>query len=233
MWVDSAGGGLTNTGIELRKVDVESLNRSIASELGRYIDEQHPILMGEMPWDGSRVTALNYPITRNGPALVPPQAVESVVHAGRLCRIRRAGRPGAAEKSRGAPSAARASRGHRVRNRARAERSHRGRPASRQVNAARSRAARRASAPAGSARLSDRGSRRTQGRGAAAEHAARAALRRAWDHRQRFAPSRQARPAGRDYRRRAAATAGVLQLPRLAQRRHGLIVDDDPREERA
>jgi Flp pilus assembly CpaF family ATPase len=69
VWVDSAGGGLTNTCIELRKVDVESLNRSIASELGRYIDEQHPILMGEMPWDGSRVTALNYPITRNGPAL--------------------------------------------------------------------------------------------------------------------------------------------------------------------
>jgi Flp pilus assembly CpaF family ATPase len=69
VWVDSAGGGLRNTGIGMRAIDVESLNRSIASELGRKCDEQHPILMGEMPWDGSRVTALNYPITRNGPAL--------------------------------------------------------------------------------------------------------------------------------------------------------------------
>jgi Flp pilus assembly CpaF family ATPase len=69
VWVDSAGGGLRNTGLVLPKVEVENLNRSIASELGRYIDDEHPILMGELPWDGSRVTALNYPVTRNGPAL--------------------------------------------------------------------------------------------------------------------------------------------------------------------
>jgi type IV secretion system protein VirB11 len=69
VWVDTADGGLTATGITLDPVDVRSLNRSIASELGRTIDEEHPILMGELPWDGSRVTALNYPITRTGPAL--------------------------------------------------------------------------------------------------------------------------------------------------------------------
>jgi type IV secretion system protein VirB11 len=69
VWVDMADGGLMATGITLDPMDVRSLNRSIASELGRTIDEEHPILMGELPWDGSRVTALNYPVTRHGPAL--------------------------------------------------------------------------------------------------------------------------------------------------------------------
>jgi Flp pilus assembly CpaF family ATPase len=69
VWVDTSDGGLSNTGLVLAPVAVANLNRSIASELGRSIDEQHPILMGELPWDGSRVTALNYPITRYGPAL--------------------------------------------------------------------------------------------------------------------------------------------------------------------
>jgi len=68
LYVDSARG-LVNTGLVLPRVEVENLNRSIASELGRFIDDEHPILMGELPWDGSRVTALNYPITRTGPAL--------------------------------------------------------------------------------------------------------------------------------------------------------------------
>jgi len=69
VWVDSAGGGLVNTGLVLPAIEVENLIRSIASELGRRIDDEHPILMGELPWDGSRVTALHYPITRTGPAL--------------------------------------------------------------------------------------------------------------------------------------------------------------------
>jgi Flp pilus assembly CpaF family ATPase len=69
VWVDSADGGLVNTGLVLPAIEVENLNRSIASELGRRIDDEHPILMGELPWDGSRVTALHYPITRTGPAL--------------------------------------------------------------------------------------------------------------------------------------------------------------------
>jgi Flp pilus assembly CpaF family ATPase len=69
VWVDTADGGLAPTELVLDPQDVRSLNRSIASELGRSIDEDHPILMGELPWDGSRVTALNYPITRHGPAL--------------------------------------------------------------------------------------------------------------------------------------------------------------------
>jgi Flp pilus assembly CpaF family ATPase len=69
VWVDSAGGGLVNTGLVLAPIEVENLNRSIASELGRFIDDEHPILMGELPWNGSRVTALHYPITRTGPAL--------------------------------------------------------------------------------------------------------------------------------------------------------------------
>ena len=69
VWVDTADGGLVASGLVLDPMHVRSLNRSIASELGRSIDEEHPILMGELPWDGSRVTALNYPITRHGPAL--------------------------------------------------------------------------------------------------------------------------------------------------------------------
>ena len=69
VWVDTATGGLAATGLVLAPMDVMNLNRSIASELGRSIDDTHPILMGELPWDGSRVTALNYPITRHGPAL--------------------------------------------------------------------------------------------------------------------------------------------------------------------
>jgi Flp pilus assembly CpaF family ATPase len=69
VWVDTAGGGLVNTGLVLPPIEVRNLNRSVASELGRRIDDEHPILMGELPWDGSRVTALDYPITRTGPAL--------------------------------------------------------------------------------------------------------------------------------------------------------------------
>jgi Flp pilus assembly CpaF family ATPase len=69
VWVDTAGGGLVNTGLVLAPIEVRNLNRSVASELGRRIDNEHPILMGELPWDGSRVTALDYPITRTGPAL--------------------------------------------------------------------------------------------------------------------------------------------------------------------
>jgi Flp pilus assembly CpaF family ATPase len=69
VWVDTAGGGLRNTGVVLAPIEVANLNRSIASELGRFCDEEHPILMGELPWDGCRVTALHYPITRTGPAL--------------------------------------------------------------------------------------------------------------------------------------------------------------------
>jgi Flp pilus assembly CpaF family ATPase len=68
VWVDSADGGLRPTGIKLPQIDVMNLNRSIGNELGRTIDENNPILMGELPWDGSRVTALNYPVTRHGPA---------------------------------------------------------------------------------------------------------------------------------------------------------------------
>jgi Flp pilus assembly CpaF family ATPase len=69
VWVDSAGGGLVDTGLVLPANEINNLNRSIASELGRYIDDEHPILMGELPWNGSRVTALHYPITRTGPSL--------------------------------------------------------------------------------------------------------------------------------------------------------------------
>jgi Flp pilus assembly CpaF family ATPase len=68
VWVDTTAG-LRNTGLVLAPIEVANLNRSIASELGRYCDEEHPILMGELPWNGCRVTALNYPITRSGPAL--------------------------------------------------------------------------------------------------------------------------------------------------------------------
>jgi pilus assembly protein CpaF len=69
VWVDGAMGGLASTDLVLDPIEVSNLNRSIASELGRSIDDEHPILMGELPWDGSRVTALQYPITRSGPAL--------------------------------------------------------------------------------------------------------------------------------------------------------------------
>ena len=69
VWVDSAGGGLVDTGVRMSTVEVENLNRSIASELGRFIDDEHPILKGELPWNGARVTALHYPITRTGPSL--------------------------------------------------------------------------------------------------------------------------------------------------------------------
>ena len=69
VWIDSAGGGLVDSGVRLSVVEVENLNRSIASELGRFCDDEHPILMGELPWNGARVTALHYPITRTGPSL--------------------------------------------------------------------------------------------------------------------------------------------------------------------
>lgn len=69
VWVDTEGGGLTSTRLFLGPMTVFSLCRSIASELGRSFDEDHPILMGELPGDGSRVTAIGFPITRHGPAL--------------------------------------------------------------------------------------------------------------------------------------------------------------------
>jgi type IV secretion system protein TrbB len=69
VYVDSGATGLVDTGVVIPAKDVASLNRSIASELGRRIDEDHPILMGELPWDGCRVTALHYPLTRTGPTL--------------------------------------------------------------------------------------------------------------------------------------------------------------------
>jgi Flp pilus assembly CpaF family ATPase len=69
VWVDAANGGLRPTGLRMRPKDVFNLNRSIASELGRDWGVDSPILMGELPTDGSRVTALGYPVTRHGPAL--------------------------------------------------------------------------------------------------------------------------------------------------------------------
>ncbi len=101
VWVDSAGGGLVDTGVRMSTVEVENLNRSIASELGRFIDDEHPILMGELPWNGARVTALHYPITRTGTVARPAHPVEPVIYARRLCRRRRARWPSPRRADRG------------------------------------------------------------------------------------------------------------------------------------
>jgi Flp pilus assembly CpaF family ATPase len=69
VWVDAAGGGLTKTDLVLDPDYVANVNRSIASELNLYFDREHPILMCELPRDGSRVTAIGSPITKHGPAL--------------------------------------------------------------------------------------------------------------------------------------------------------------------
>jgi Flp pilus assembly CpaF family ATPase len=69
VWVDAAGGGLSKTDLVLDPDYVANVNRSIASELNLYFDREHPILMCELPRDGSRVTAIGSPITKHGPAL--------------------------------------------------------------------------------------------------------------------------------------------------------------------
>ena len=68
VWVDSAAG-LIDTGIRMSTVEVENLMRSIASELGRFIDDENPILMGELPGNGARVTAIWRTLSRSGPTL--------------------------------------------------------------------------------------------------------------------------------------------------------------------
>jgi Flp pilus assembly CpaF family ATPase len=68
VWVDSADG-LIDSGLRLSTVEVENLIRSVASELGRFIDDENPILMGELPWNGARVTAIWKSLSRSGPTL--------------------------------------------------------------------------------------------------------------------------------------------------------------------
>lgn len=68
MWVDTTTG-FKCTDVLWKPMHILNLSRSIASEVGQQFDEEHPIMRGQLPDDGSHVTALGYPITQHGYAL--------------------------------------------------------------------------------------------------------------------------------------------------------------------
>lgn len=62
IWVDSLVDGMFDSGVHLSPHEAEDLCVTIASELKKTIDAEHPSLIGELPIDGSRVQELFPPV---------------------------------------------------------------------------------------------------------------------------------------------------------------------------
>lgn len=62
VWLDSLVDGMLDSGLRLCAHETEDLCVTIASELGKTIDADHPSLIGELPIDGSRVQGLFPPV---------------------------------------------------------------------------------------------------------------------------------------------------------------------------
>jgi type IV secretion system protein VirB11 len=77
VWLDSLVDGMFDSGVGLAPHEAEDLCVTIASELGKTIDAEHPSLIGELPIDGSRVQGLFPPV-------VPAPAVAIRKKASRL-----------------------------------------------------------------------------------------------------------------------------------------------------
>jgi type IV secretion system protein VirB11 len=70
VWIDQLVGGLRETDLHMKPIEVENAIATVASALGKSVDRRNPSLQGELPLDGSRVQAFVPPATQSAPVLV-------------------------------------------------------------------------------------------------------------------------------------------------------------------
>ena len=55
LWLDVLGVGMHDTGVRMEPAQTESLLGTVAMMLNTVVNDEHPILEGELPLDGSRI----------------------------------------------------------------------------------------------------------------------------------------------------------------------------------
>lgn len=65
LWIDVLGDGMHDTGERVESAQAESLLGTVAMMLGTVVNAEHPILEGELPFDGSRLGGVLPPIAMN------------------------------------------------------------------------------------------------------------------------------------------------------------------------
>src|ERR1700682_5214195 len=63
LWLDVLGVGMHDTGVRMEPAQTESLWGTVAMMLNTVVNDEHPILEGELPLDGSRIGGALPPIT--------------------------------------------------------------------------------------------------------------------------------------------------------------------------
>jgi type IV secretion system protein VirB11 len=64
IWVDRLGSGLAPAGFEVAAETAENLLGTVAALLGTVVNEEHPILEGELPFHGARFEGVLPPVAR-------------------------------------------------------------------------------------------------------------------------------------------------------------------------
>jgi type IV secretion system protein VirB11 len=75
LWIDVLGDGMHDTGERVESAQAESLLGTVAMMLGTVVNAEHPILEGELPFDGSRLGGVLPPITINPTFAIRKRAV--------------------------------------------------------------------------------------------------------------------------------------------------------------
>jgi P-type conjugative transfer ATPase TrbB len=65
LWLDVLDYGMHDTGERIESAQAESLLGTVAMMLGTVVNAEHPILEGELPFDGSRIGGALPPVTSN------------------------------------------------------------------------------------------------------------------------------------------------------------------------
>jgi P-type conjugative transfer ATPase TrbB len=89
LWLDVLGAGMHDTGERIESAQAESLLGTVAMMLGTVVNAEHPILEGELPFEGSRIGGALPPVTANPTFAIRKRAIrlftlEDYVNSGAL-----------------------------------------------------------------------------------------------------------------------------------------------------